>query len=360
MTCKYSFRFLLHNGLHARPASQIEEITRRFSSEIILINKQNERKANAKSVLDMIGTDIQYDDPCQFLATGIDEKAALEAINVILKDIFLHEDAPIPEPDNNDNLFLPRSLKNLNPVYYQGNKASQGIGQGKVVILDKTTLSIGLQPSEIVDSKTELKKTLYAITTLSSIIEDKIVKNTEPQIATILKAHLAIVRDPALVNRIEELVINKKINAKQAIIDAADYFVSILQTANNTILRERALDVREICSMLIERLNESKIISTPLKLSEPTIGIAENLSPSQLLALDLKQLKGLVIENCAFNSHTTILARSLNIPTIIGVKKASSLMKPGNQVIVDTNLGIIIINSSESIKRYYQQEQKKN
>ncbi|HWQ90643.1 MAG TPA: HPr family phosphocarrier protein, partial [Clostridia bacterium] len=89
MTREFNFTCPLANGVHARPASALEEVAAAFSAEILLINSRTGRTANAKSVLSIVGADIRHQDPCKFLITGAD---AAEAVTALTR--FIQEELP--------------------------------------------------------------------------------------------------------------------------------------------------------------------------------------------------------------------------------------------------------------------------
>jgi fructose-specific PTS system IIA-like component len=91
-------------------------------------------------------------------------------------------------------------------------------------------------------------------------------------------------------------------------------------------------------------------------LTEPSVVIAENLTPQQLLDLDRKGIRALVLEAAGTTSHTVILARSLAIPTLIGVKNLPQLLSPGQEVVVDANRGVVIPKCTPPVRRYYERE----
>src|SRR6187402_2657505 len=112
MAREHRFIFPLPNGLHARPASHLEAVTSRFASDIALVNERTGRKANAKSVLSMVGTDVRQNDPCRISISGADEDGAGAAVAAFLRDVFPTCDDALPAPPaEHEEFLLPRSLR---------------------------------------------------------------------------------------------------------------------------------------------------------------------------------------------------------------------------------------------------------
>ena len=112
MNLEHSFQFPLPNGLQARPASCLQEVTNRFAAEITLRNNRTGRTADAKSVLALIGADVKEGDPCRLEFSGADCAAALEAVRAYLQTEFIKSDEALPQiaaPES--ELPLPRTLR---------------------------------------------------------------------------------------------------------------------------------------------------------------------------------------------------------------------------------------------------------
>lgn len=117
------------------------------------------------------------------------------------------------------------------------------------------------------------------------------------------------------------------------------------------------MDVQDVCTALLKEIYGDIIKPAKVLPDMPSICIADNFTPSQFMSLDRKFLKGLVLANAGTTSHTIILARSFGIPTITGVANLDKIS--GTEVIVDGDLGILVSEISEPVKRYYELEKKK-
>jgi len=360
MPLEHAFIFPLPNGLHARPASHLEALTSRFVSNITLTNQRTGAVANAKSVLAMIGADLRHHDPSIITIDGPDERAALAALVAYLRDEFPTVDEPLPPlPGATAMLALPRSLKAAGlKDYFHGTPVTGGIGWGQVAIVGGITLPAGLEAQRATDPAAEQHRATQAISALAAATEARIPTARNASEAAVLKAHVSLIHDPAFLEKVAALIVTDKRTAAQAILGASGFFIATLQASQSAYLRERVLDIQDICTQLLEALC-GKCGSTTPQITGPTVCVADHLTPGQLLALDLRHLKGLVLGHAGTTSHTVILARSMGIPTLVGAPEAFVLLQPGQEVIVDANLGLLVAAIPEGVRRYYQFEQRK-
>jgi phosphoenolpyruvate-protein phosphotransferase len=358
MTLEYTFACPLANGIHARPASAIERIAERFSSNISIVNQRTGRTANAKSVLSMVGADFKFNDACCLIVSGQDEQAAFETIHTFVRDQFPSCDEPLPDikvPEG--QVRLPPLLRAAHVSFYSGNAVVEGIGMGQAVFMD-SLLNIfrnaaGLQAGE---PQCEQANINNAINALDRKISRQLTHAAKVE-AGILDAHLSILRDPELIAYISRQIESSRCSAGQAICAAAEHFSDILRATGSLILRERILDIQDVCMALINEIYGDVFKTAKAMPAAPSICIAENLTPSQLLSLDRTFLKGLVLTNAGTTSHTVILARSFGIPTLTGIRDLPH--DAAAEVILDGNLGILITDISPAVRRYYEFEERK-
>jgi phosphohistidine swiveling domain-containing protein len=121
-------------------------------------------------------------------------------------------------------------------------------------------------------------------------------------------------------------------------------------------LQERVLDVRDVCYQLLQQIYGEQRFPAPGQLTQPTVCLADDLTPGQFLELDKTLLKGLLLKSGGTTSHTVILARSFNIPTLVGVDSESLLQWRNQPVFIDGNAGAVVVNASDAVARYYRQE----
>ena len=346
----------LSSGLHARPASRLAEAANDFSSDCTLTNLRNGLVANGKSVLGIIAADIRHNDRCALQVSGPDERTAHAALSKFVEDTLPRCDVPvagIPEARGNDT--PPRPLRAANVTCIFGAPISRGIGRGKVVTMRKMTRPNHLGTEVGSDAQQELKKIQEAIAAVRQRIGEKLQYSLTPDGAAVLQADLAMASDVVLREKLKEQILSGK-SAAGAVVETGEFFVDLLGNSENECVRQRSADVEEICLQLLEEM--SGIAPAPaVELSEPSVVVSETLAPQQLLGIDRRWLKALVLEQSAATSHAAILARSLGIPMLAGVRNARLLLTPGLEVVVDANRGFVVPQCSPVVRRFYEREQ---
>src|SRR3954471_7718358 len=178
MAVDFRFKFPLPNGLHARPASHFQALTRRFRSKVELIHERTCYKANVRSVLSMVSADIKCDDPCLLQISGEDEQPAMEAVRSFLKNVLPHCDEVLFEPPATpSHADLPRSLKAAGlKSYLSGTAMNGGVGSGNVVFVDSFVLPRALEDEAPGDPADEEKKVQSAIAQVAAALAARATK----------------------------------------------------------------------------------------------------------------------------------------------------------------------------------------
>src|SRR5271165_6726350 len=134
MTLRRQFTCPLVNGVHARPASAFEERARSFAAEISLLNERNQRAANGKSVLAIIGADIRHNDPCMLTVSGPDEQEAMNALSAFLQDTLPRCDDALPAGiDSGHERPIPPVLRDAGATIRRGTAVVSGLARGLIV-----------------------------------------------------------------------------------------------------------------------------------------------------------------------------------------------------------------------------------
>lgn len=352
---QYAFSCPLVSGLHARPASHLADVVNGYAADCSLTNLRNGRVANGKSVLGIIAADIRQGDHCSVHFEGPDAQAALAALGRFVEMTLPHCDVPLAPIEWANRLVTPpRILQAANATCLPGTPVSRGLGLGKVVVLKKMTLPAAASAQRPSDPQKELARISDAVNAVRHRIGEKLKYSLTPTGAAVLQADLAMAGDVLLLQKLREQVLLGK-SAGQAVVETGEFFIDLLGHSESEYIRQRSADIEEICLQLLEEVCE---INPPaaIALSEPTVLIAETLAPQQLLELDLRWLKGLVIEHAAAASHAAILARSLGIPTLAGVRNARLMLTAGQEVVVDANRGFVVPQSAPAVRRFYERE----
>lgn len=354
---QFAFSCPLSSGLHARPASHLAEIANQFASDCTLTNVRNGLVANCKSVLGIISADVRSGDQCALHVSGDDAHAAQVALKRFVEESLPQCDVPLagiaPSAHSHN---VPRPLTAANVACILGTPLSRGIGHGSVVILKRMTLPRTADTQTGGDPDRELQRVKEAVAAVRHRIGEKLKYSLTPTGAAVLQADLAMAGDVFLVEKLREQVVQGK-SAGQAIVETGEFFIDLLGHSENEYIRQRAADIEEICLQLLEEVS-GIAPAAAVELNAPSVLVAETLAPQQLLELDRRWLQAIVLEHSATTSHAAILARSLGIPTLAGVRNARRVLTSGREVVVDANRGFVVPQFSPAVRRFYGRESK--
>jgi fructose-specific PTS system IIA-like component len=357
-TLEYAFECPLTYGLHARPASRLAEVASRFTADVTLANARTAAAANAKSALAIVAIDARHGDPCRLRCAGADAAAAHAALREFILTVLPGCDEPLPEVAAEGAVALPRVLRHAGVRWYPGTPVCAGVGRGAVTFLTSSTLPTDLAHLGAGSHAQEREKVRRAIAAVCATLEARLAARPSPVAAGILGAHLSIASDVALAERILQSVARGQ-SAGQAILAAAAFFTSRLTAAESLYVRERAIDVEDISLQLLEQIYGEHFRTADVRLTRPAVVVAETLAPRQLLALDRRFLKALVLERAGTTSHAVVLARAFDIPMLTGVAEVRSRLAEGLEVVIDADLGVVITEVGAPVTRYYEREERR-
>jgi len=344
----------LPNGVHARPASCVETLCNTFSSQIEWHNLRTDRKGDAKSALALIGTDTLTGDSCRLIITGEDEQSAFERLAQWLKVEFPHCDAPLAAAISTDLDPLPESLTRLNPTLFRALPVCSGSDRGVLTLLTSLDLNALTSLPDVRCREEEQSALDQGLTLLVKNIGLRAL-DSDSTANAILDAHRSLATDTSLRQHLLAGV-NQGLSCAQAVIATANHFCAEFSRSSSSYLQERVLDVRDVCYQLLQQIYSEERFPAPGQLTQPSVCLADDLTPGQFLELDKTLLKGLLLKSGGTTSHTVILARSFNIPTLVGVDSDSLLSWRDQPVFIDGNAGVVVVNASIAVERYYQQE----
>ena len=346
--------FPLENGLHARPASHLEEAVRPFSSEILFLNKRNGRQSSARSVLDLVSTDTHAKDDCELRISGADEDAAVSALGRFIAEEYPRCDESLGDPSGSSSFHapLPPSLQAAGlSAHFRGRVASGGLGSGEIVLLEKRGLSVpaGWTTGTPTAEREAFAKAHKAV---SLRLGEEHQKATATEKA-VLGAHLSMIRDPGLSARVESEIESGK-SAPEAIIAAIAALCAPLSLSQSAYLRERVIDIEDLGERLIDEFREPLGETPAAALPEAAIIVAKDLTPSRLLSLDRGRIKGIVLGSAGTTSHTILLARSFGIPALVDMGQSLPSISGASFAIIDARMGVLVPEPAPGVRRYYQ------
>ena len=236
----------------------------------------------------------------------------------------------------------------------QGIAASDGIAIAKVYTLTEPDLTVTKVTVE--DSEKEVSRlddALAASIKDVELIKETALKNLGEEEAQVFDAHLMVLSDPELIGQVKDSITSNKVNAEAALKEVTDMFISIFAgMEDNPYMQERAADIRDVSKRILAHLLGVKIPS-PATIKDEVIIVAADLTPSDTAQLNRQYVKAFVTDIGGRTSHSAIMARSLEIPAIVGTKEVTSIAKDGDIIIVDGLSGDVFLNPSEEVVAEY-------
>jgi phosphotransferase system enzyme I (PtsI) len=246
-------------------------------------------------------------------------------------------------------------------IVLRGIPASPGVSIGRVHLLIPETPVVAprkIAPSEV---KSEHERFSQAVADTSAAIErsrERALSLAGIAAAKIFDAHLAIVDDSVFHDDVKNRVTKEQFNVDFIVNDALGQHIEMMEKQQGELFRERAADIRDVRNRLL-RFLAGKGDVMPDSPTEPVILVAHDLSPTDTLHLDRKFIEAMVADTGGLTSHTAILARSLDIPAVVGVVDLSSRVLPGDQIILNGNSGKVIIHPHENTIHEYRAKQQR-
>ncbi|NYF24817.1 phosphoenolpyruvate-protein phosphotransferase [Sporosarcina sp. JAI121] len=240
-----------------------------------------------------------------------------------------------------------------------GISASNGIAIAKAYRFVEPDLYFSKKTIE--DIPIEIERFQSAIAVSKSELEsirDIAEKELGADEAAIFNAHVLVLIDPELISSIEDKIKTDHVNAEYALKETTDMFITMFEQMDNEYMRERASDIRDVTKRLLSHLLNVEIVN-PGMIAEEVVIIAEDLTPSDTAQLNRKFVKGFTTNIGGKTSHSAIMARTLEIPAVVGTKEATELIQDGDIVIVDGFKGTVHINPTSEVIAAYEKEQVK-
>ena len=240
---------------------------------------------------------------------------------------------------------------------FQGKSVINGVAIGKIFIYKKGEQQV--KRTKIEDTESELARfrnaQQEAIKQLQDLYESS-VKSIGEASAAIFEIHQMMLQDDGFVEAIENMIETQSVNAEYAVAATSDNFYKMFSDMEDDYMRERAADVKDISERLLAVLNgKSAGMET---LSEPVIIAADDLAPSETVQLDKDKVLAFVTVHGSLNSHTAILAKTMNIPALIGTPIPLDDTVDGKPAIIDGAKGILYVEPEEEILAQMQERKK--
>ncbi|MDO4925945.1 MAG: phosphoenolpyruvate--protein phosphotransferase [Turicibacter sp.] len=235
----------------------------------------------------------------------------------------------------------------------KGIAASNGIAIAKAFKLIEPELTVVKTTITDVESEINLyKEALVKTTEELQKIKVKAAQNLSEEEAAVFDAHINMANDPELLSQTTDKIKSESVNASYAFDEVSNMFIMMFESMDNEYFRERAADIKDIKKRILAHLLGVKV-NDPSTIDEQVVIIAEDLTPSDTAQLDRNFVKGFATNIGGRTSHSAIMARSLEIPAVVGTKTILEDVKDGDMIILDGLEGNVIVNpSAEQVAHY--------
>jgi phosphoenolpyruvate-protein phosphotransferase len=320
----------LSHGIHARPAAVISAAAKRYAAEVSLMSAG--KRANAKSPVALMALGVRFKDQIGVSATGDDAEAAVAAIaRLLLSDMEAPAAAAPPAPR-----LMPREAapEDLPANLLKGVTAAPGLAVGVAAQLVVQRIAIDPVGRGVAEETAALAGALAAV---KARLEDQSASGPH-QRRNILAAHLALLDDPELI-AVAQALIDLGRSAGGAWREAVDGYVQVLRDVGDRRIAERIDDLIDLERQVLVALSGAP--EPPITLPQGAILIADDLLPSQLMALDAGLLAGLCTARGGPTSHVAILAAAMGLPAVVALGAAVLKVADGARLVLDADTGLI-------------------
>ena len=234
--------------------------------------------------------------------------------------------------------------------YFQGKSVYKGIVMRPVAVLKKNDYQV--KRARIEDPEAEVKRVKEAVEVSKKQLGrlyDKAVREVGEASAAIFEVHQMMLEDEDYLESMENMIRTELVNAEYAAAATGDNFAEMFAAMDDEYMKARSADVKDISERLVRNLSGEG--DNDLSSMEPSIIVADDLSPSETVQMDKEKILAFVTVHGSTNSHTAILARMMNIPALIGVPMDLNGLKTGMTAVVDGFSGQVIFEPEEDVQK---------
>ena len=245
---------------------------------------------------------------------------------------------------------------------FQGKSVYKGIAMGPIVVLKKNDYQV--KRTRIEDTEAEVKRVDEALKASQEQLQklyDKAVREVGEASAAIFEVHQMMLEDEDYLEAIQNMIQTEMVNAEYAVAVTGDNFSQMFASMDDDYMKARAADIKDISERLVRNLSGQE--DADLSDIDPSVIVADDLSPSETVQMDKEKILAFVTVHGSTNSHTAILARMMNIPALIGVPLALDELKNGTTAVVDGFTGQVTFEPDEetqaaTLKRVQEEKEK--
>ena len=239
---------------------------------------------------------------------------------------------------------------------YKGIAGSEGIGIGKVVIIEEHEIVV--ETKRVTDADAEISRLQDAIEKFVKItnkMAEKMDETVGKKDADILRGHIQMLQDPMIEEQISALIVAEKVTAEMAIEQVLEQTAEMFAQIPDELLQQRATDFRDIKTRMLKLLMGIEDIDIS-QVPQGTVLVARDLTPSMTAGIKPENIQGILTELGGRTSHSAILARAMEVPAVLSIDNICSLVNNGDMVVLDGTSGEAIVNPDEDTVKEFQQK----
>ena len=335
-------------GLHARAAAKLVRVASQFQSSIKLERIDTGQSADAKSILNVLMLAASSGTSLRAIAVGPDESSALEALDALFRDSF-GEAKTVFEP--------PPEPRLRQEMRWKGLGVSEGVVIGRVLRMHGDTTYVYRSRIETGEVEGELERFRSALRLARrelQAVKMRAENELGKEHAYVFDAHLLLLEDAKLIARVEGHISQELANAEWAVKVVGDQLISVYSEIKDSYLRERAADIDDVVQRLLRSLSGENPRSR--QLAQDSVIVSQDLLPSAVAQLDLQFARAIATDSGGWTSHTAIIARGLGIPAVVGLRDFFRNARTGDEIVVDSARGEVVLYPAEKTLQLYKQE----
>ena len=240
-------------------------------------------------------------------------------------------------------------------IRFRGVGVSPGLARGVIHVVRDDLDDVAryhIEPSQIGNEIARFEAALVQTRVQILEMQQKIAEAIGAKDAAIFDAHLLVVEDRTLIDEVLRRLETERCNVEWVFQEVASNYAETLSKIDDPYLRERALDIQDVTRRIIRNL-QGKAPKPMLSTAEPHILVAHNLTPSDTATMNRQLVLGIATDLGSRTSHTAIIARSLNIPAVVGLHDATEKLESGQHVLLDGYTGVLIVDPTPETLSYY-------
>ena len=266
----------------------------------------------------------------------------------------------------------PAGAGSINPMSIQifGLPVSRGVAIGRAVLVASSRVDVPhhfIDPAKVNDEVTRLLDTRDVVAREFEVLKRDLPADAPTELAALLDVHQMLLQDEALIGASVEWITKRHYNAEWALSAQLEVLARHFDDMEDAYLRERKADLEQVVERLLRTLGRGGVHGMPAAHEprdfggdEPLVLVASDISPADMLNFKRSVFKGFVTDVGGKTSHTAIVARSMDIPAVVGARQASNLIRQDDYVIIDGDAGLVIVDPSPIVLEEYRFRQRQS